>query len=85
MINYEKWNKYARDKNAVAPSPVTTIILGKSDVDQVLNNLGVIQRVGSSVRNNVRVDHSLPISDVRKVPAVITQKIVVGGEKISCG
>jgi len=69
MVPYAEWNKYARDKNAVAPSPVTTIILGRSDVDQVLNNLGVIQR-GRCVNNVNRDLHRVPISNTRKVPAM---------------
>jgi hypothetical protein len=70
MIPYEEWNKHAIDNSAVASSPVTTIILGKAEVSEILNKLGVIQRVGSSVGDIVRVDHSLPISNPRKIPAV---------------
>lgn len=67
MIDYGTWNKYARDNSAVAPSPVTTIILGKSEVDQVLNKLGVVQRGRSSVADSVSVDHSLCSSHTRRV------------------
>lgn len=70
---YEEWNNQRNINYAGKSGPVTTIIIDKADIDQVLNKLGVVQR-GSSV-NSARVDHSLPVSDVRKVPAAKKRKI----------
>ena len=70
MIDYGTWNKYARENSAVAPGPVTIISLGKSEVDQVLNKLGVVQRGRSSVADSVSVDHSLCSGHIRRVPSV---------------
>jgi len=70
MIDYGTWNKYARDNSAVAPSPVTIMVLGKSEVDQVLNKLGVVQRGRNSVTDSVSVDHSLCSGHIRRIPSV---------------
>jgi len=70
MVPYDKWNKQVSINYTGQSGPVTTIILGKSDVDTVLNKLGVVQRVRGSASNSIRVDHSLPIGDIRKIPAI---------------
>jgi len=70
MIDYDTWNKYARENNAVEPSPVTIISLGRSEVDHVLDGLGVIRRGCGVVENTSGVDSCLPSGNTRRVPGV---------------
>ena len=71
-LSHSEWSKNVDENSASKSGPVTTIVLGKAEVDLVLNELGVIQRVGSSVADSVRVDHSIPINNIWKVPALDT-------------
>jgi len=72
-LSYDSWSKEVEATNLGKSGPVTTIAIGKADVDQILNKLGVIQRVGCSVADIVSVDHSLFIRDIRKTPAKVTK------------
>jgi len=69
-LSYDAWSKKLDAGSSDKSGPVTTIIIGKSDVDQVLNKLGVVQRGRSSVADSVSVDHSLCSGHIRRVPSV---------------
>ena len=68
-LPYEEWIKKVSVNYTGKSGPITTTVIGRTEVDKELNELGVIQRVRSSVADSVRVDHRLPISDIRKISA----------------
>jgi len=70
MVPYETWNNQVRVSDATKSGPVTTIVVNISEIDQVLNKLGVVQRGRGSVTYSVSVDHSVPVNNPRRVPSV---------------
>jgi len=67
MVPLDLWISNVNATNSGKSDPVTTIVASKSDVDQILNDLGVVQRGRRGRKDDIGAGHSGCGGNARRV------------------